>query len=357
MKKPNGYWTFDKCQNEALKYKTRKEFFKKNSGCYDKSIKNDWLNLICNHMIHGNIIWTKDKCQNESLKYNTKKEFKLSSLSSYRAALRNKWINEICIHMIEKSKPNGYWTFEMCKKSANECNSRTEFSKKYRGAYLSATKNNWLDDICLHMIGPNHKNKKWTIYSFIILNKYVYVGLTSDEKSRKHFHFNHNKSSVYQFIINNNIKKEDIKYTIEIDNISNEKQSSLLENYYLNLYIKKGYKKLNKIKTGGLGGMFLEWNKDRCKEVAQTCKTRSEFGKKFESAYSSSRKNKWLDEICIHMKPVTKKPSNYWTKELCFEVAKKYKTKSEFSRKDKGAFKCSLRNNWLNEICFNKSIL
>ena len=350
MKKPNGYWNFENCQEEALKYKTRKEFFKKSSGCYHRSIRNDWLDLICNHMINGSVFWTKDKCQEEALKYDTKKEFNLNS-SAYAAALRNKWIDEICSHMIELKKPRGYWTFEMCKKAAKKCNSKTEFSRQYRGAYLSSSKNNWLHEIGLNMIGPNRKNKKWTIYSFIISNKYVYIGLTSDEKSRKHFHFNHYKSAVYQFITKNNIEKEDITYNIEIDNILDEKQSSLLEDYYLNLYLNKGYIKLNKIKTGSLGGMILEWTKDKCNEVAQTCKSRSEFSNKFESAYSSSRKNKWLDEICIHMRPVTKKPANYWTKELCFEAAKKYRTKSEFHRKDKGAFKSSLRNGWLNKIC------
>jgi len=350
MKKPNGYWTFERCQEEALKYKTRKEFFKKSSGCYHRSIKNGWLNLVCNHMINGSVFWNKEICQEEALKYKTRNQFRLNSYA-YAAALRNGWLDEICSHMTELKKPKGYWTFERCKKAAKECNSITEFSKKYGGARLSAYKNNWLNEICSDMIGPNRKSKKWTIYSYILLDKYVYVGLTSDEKSRKYYHSSCVKSAVYQFIINNNIKEDDIKYIIEIDNITDEKQSSSLEDYYLTLYTQKGYLKLNKIKTGGLGGMILEWTKDKCKEVAQTCKSRSEFSERFESAYSSSRKNKWLDEMCVHMKPVTKKPANYWTKELCFEAAKKYRTKSDFHRKDKGAFKSSLRNGWLDEIC------
>jgi hypothetical protein len=304
-------------------------------------------------MVNGKTIWTLEKCKEEALKYKTRNEFRLNS-SAYSAALRNNWITDICSHMTQKSKPKGYWTFEMCKIAAKNCNSRIEFNKKYRGAYLVACKNNWLNDICLDMIGPNRKNKKWTIYSYIILDKYVYVGLTSDEKSRKHFHLNCNKSTVYKFIKDNNIKNDDIKYTIEINNIIEEKKSSQLENYYLNLYLEKGYIKLNKIKTGGLGGMIVTWNKEKCKKVAQICNSRSEFSKKFESAYSSARKNKWLDEICSHMKPVTKKPANYWTKELCFDAAKKYKNKSEFNKKNRGAFKSVLRNGWLNEMCYKQ---
>jgi len=352
IKKPNGYWSFERCQKEALKYNTRKEFFLKNSGCYDKSIKQGWMEQICGHMVMGSVFWTKEKCQEESLKYKTRNEFRLNSLA-YASSLRNKWLDEICSHMSEIRKPTGYWTKERCKEVAEKCDSKIEFNRKYRGAYLSSCKNNWLNEICSNMIGPNRKNKKWLIYSFIILDKYVYIGLTSDEKSRNHFHLTNKKSAVYQFTTENKIEKEKIKYKIEIDNIVDENLSASLEKFYLNSYLKKGYIKLNKNETGGLGGMILKWTKERCEDAAKSCKTRSEFSNKFEGAYSSSRKNKWLEEICFHMKPINRKPNNYWTKELCFDIAKNYKTKYEFEKKSKGAYKYALRNNLLRSVISN----
>lgn len=50
MEKPKGFWTKEKCQEEALKYKSRSDFAKKSGGVYSKARKNNWLNDICSHM-------------------------------------------------------------------------------------------------------------------------------------------------------------------------------------------------------------------------------------------------------------------------------------------------------------------
>jgi len=50
-KKPNGYWTKEKCQEEALKYKIKKDFIKNCRATYDAVSRNKWLNEICSHML------------------------------------------------------------------------------------------------------------------------------------------------------------------------------------------------------------------------------------------------------------------------------------------------------------------
>lgn len=42
-------------------------------------------------------------------------------------------------------------------------------------------------------------------------------------------------------------------------------------------------------------------DKKKCSEAAVLCSSRSEFIKKYPTAYSSSLKNGWIDEICSHM--------------------------------------------------------
>jgi hypothetical protein len=44
------------------------------------------------------------------------------------------------------------------------------------------------------------------------------------------------------------------------------------------------------------------WTKEECHEKALLCNSRSEFESKYMAYYSKSRKEKWLDEICSHMK-------------------------------------------------------
>jgi hypothetical protein len=50
-RKINGYWTKEKCYEEALKYKTRTTYQKSNHSSYEVARKNKWLNEICKHMI------------------------------------------------------------------------------------------------------------------------------------------------------------------------------------------------------------------------------------------------------------------------------------------------------------------
>jgi hypothetical protein len=144
----NLIWTYDKCQTEALKYKFRNEFRINSGSAYNSAQKNMWLNKICLHMnkYKRKIIWTYDKCQTEALKYTTKKEFKFNSGSAYSSARKNGFLNEICLHMHKLPYNTIYWTKEKCAYAANKCKTRTEFFQKYGGAYNRALRNNWLNE-------------------------------------------------------------------------------------------------------------------------------------------------------------------------------------------------------------------
>jgi hypothetical protein len=130
-----------------------------------------------------------------------------------------------------------------------------------------------------------------------------------------------------------------------------EKKASELEKSVTTKYLNDGWVVLNNMSSlGTLGGPYLIWTKEKCHEVALKCKSRSEFSKKHGSVYYSSRKNGWIDEVCSHMVQIIK-PKNYWTKEKCHETALKYKSRSEFGKKSKGAYHSARKNGWLDEIC------
>ena len=70
-KKPNGYWTYERCKEEALKYESRSDFKRKNNYAYISSRKNKWLDEICVHMLKKNKqigYWTFDRCRETALK-------------------------------------------------------------------------------------------------------------------------------------------------------------------------------------------------------------------------------------------------------------------------------------------------
>ena len=102
IRKPNGYWTKEKCQEEALKSNTKKEFMKNSVSAYNAAKKNGWLDEISQHFIElrkPNGYWTKEKCQEEALKYKTKIEFRTKNISAYDISYRNGWLDDICKHM------------------------------------------------------------------------------------------------------------------------------------------------------------------------------------------------------------------------------------------------------------------
>jgi hypothetical protein len=109
-KKSNGYWTLDRCQAEALKYQTRTAFARGSASAYGEAINNGWVAQICSHtkeLLKAVGYWTFDRCQAEALKYKTKVDFKRGNNAAYCAAWRNGWLDQTCSHMADGSPSDG----------------------------------------------------------------------------------------------------------------------------------------------------------------------------------------------------------------------------------------------------------
>lgn len=88
---------------ETLKYKTKREFRELDHRLYDMCKKNRWLEDATSHMTFEkkvNGYWNYEKCKEEALKYNTKKEFKANSGTAYKTAYANGWMGDIGSHMV-----------------------------------------------------------------------------------------------------------------------------------------------------------------------------------------------------------------------------------------------------------------
>jgi len=249
--KPMGYWTKEKCQKEALKYKYRSEF---RGSAYNVARKNGWLDEICYHMTllqKPNKYWNKERCQEEASKYKTKSEFRKNQGSAYASSYVNDWLDEICSHMTSTHKPDGYWTYNKCREIASKYKSRFELQKNDNGCYRALIRNGWLDKICSHMISPIKPMGYWT------KEKCQKEALKYKYRSE----FQKNSSSAY-IISRKNGWIDDICSHMTLQ-----------------------------IKPNG------HWNKKNCKEESLKYKTRTEFNDECSSAYNVSRKNGWLDEF------------------------------------------------------------
>lgn len=294
--------------------------------------------------------WTKERCFEKALTYSTIGEFRKSYDGAYTKARRKGWLKEICLHMILSQKPSGYWTKERCTKEASKYDTKKDFIKNNSSAYVISCKNRWIDDICFHMKILGSMVKR-LIYAYEFSDNYVYIGLTYDLEKRDSRHKKDKKSKVYKHIEATGLTPV-LKQRSELIDVERAK---ILEGEILMEYQALNWMILNKAKTGGIGG-HLKWTRGKCIKEALKYKTKKEFRLKNQSAYNSAIKNKWLDDICSHMAEL-RSPNGYWTFENCQLEALKYKTKKEFRENNESAYQISGEKDWLDKICIHMSPL
>ena len=446
--KPSGYWSRERCFEEARKYTSQIEFRTNSPGAYNALKKKGWLKDACAHMgadKHMPGYWTKDKCREEAKKYFTKSAFRKGCQGAYGAAWINGWIDEICEHM-NQTQTRGYWTFERCVEEGKKYSKRNDFRKKGKGAYNAAYVNGWLEDVCSHMDKPHqysieecreialkykverywrmnqsaswlqaqkngwlpeltthmkkmHKYtkdeclevaKKYTtrkefselapqyyyracakhwrneickhmerqgnmerrkLYAFEFSDNYAYVGLAMNPEKRKKQHLSTNTSSVFKHIEDTGCKEYVFK--VLSDDFLPSNQAAEEEEKMINEYRENGWNMINIRPGGDLGFIPRKYTKEYCTGIAKKYKYRIDFIKGDKDTYEGARRYGYLDEICAHMNPKVQMPS----KEEYAKIALKYKTTAEFRKENNKALEYIIRHGWYEEMCSHLATL
>ena len=274
--------------------------------------------------------WTFDKVKQEAEKYNTKSEFSKGSSGAYASAQKFNWLDDVTNHM-KPVKGFGYWTFDKVKQEAEKYNTKTEFWKGSSGAYTVAKKNNWLDDVTKHMGVVGNKFNR-LIYSFEFPDKSVYVGLSYNEKV------------VYKYMKETGLKPVFKKETHYLS----QENAVRMEEYVEDWYRQNGWKILNVNKTGALGGTNIIWTFDKVKQEAEKYNTNIEFMRGSPGAYSSAKRHNWLGDITKHMESYVR--PIYWTLDKVKQEAEKYNTKKEFRKGSPRAYGIAKLNKWVDDV-------
>lgn len=92
IKHPKGYWKVrENMMDEARKYSTKEEFKNGNLYAFLAAYKYGYIDdmgWMVRKSEHKNGYWTYDKIKNEALKYNTKTDFFKGNQTAYKHALR-----------------------------------------------------------------------------------------------------------------------------------------------------------------------------------------------------------------------------------------------------------------------------
>jgi len=295
--------------------------------------------------------WTYEKCQEEAKKYKTKTEFQKGNPGAYVFARKNgflksfEWFEEI-------KKPNGYWTQERCKEEARKYKTKGDFLKGCGAAHSASVKNGWLNDFdwLIDQRIDVVKGKIDSVYVYIFKDtKVAYVGRTlirRQKKRDKEHIFNFEADKVARYAIEHHVPVPPMKI-LESDLTLEEGLDR--EDYWRKWYEQQGYTMLNKSATGigkgSLGGISHgKWNRRTCKEEAMKYKSSSEFETNSSGAYAAAIRNGWINDYTWFA--ILKQE---WNKQTCFNEAKKYKTRGVFFNGSRGAYIKALKTGWIDE--------
>lgn len=375
--RPRVYWNnYEKCYEEACKYEYKSDFAKGSKSAYAVSCKNGWINDF-NWWKDGlkrgtdkHIKWNAETCRREALKYNSRNEFKHGNNSAYNVARKNGWIDDYdwLIPQLE------IWTYEKCLEIAQQCVTKADFKKANSKAYQAASHNGWMDKFDWLLDGryfdsngkkkekskrgPNKalesKRKSHCVYAYEFDDHAVYVGLTMIRriKGRDYEHIFSN-DSVSKYALENNVQIPEMKVILsDLTPLeARNKEGEILEEY-----VKKGWKALNKTKTGSLGSyMHGYWTKERCMEEGRKYNTINEYQKGNPSSYYAARVNEWLKDFTWFEHRTN--PSGYWNYDHCKEEALKYERLSDFRNKSQRAYQVAKEKGWIKEYDWLKRIL
>ena len=89
------------------------------------------------------------------------------------------------------------------------------------------------------------------------------------------------------------------------------------------------------------------WTKEQCHQEALKYETRWSFGEGSPRHYAKAGREKWIEEICSHMKTVRV----FWTFEQCKEEALKYSSRVDFQNGSNNQYQKARKQGWLDDIC------
>ena len=147
VKATKKWVTFEACEEESKKYTSRADFWRHSASAYRQAVKNKWIDkfswLIPQAKEKG--YWTYEKCREEALKFETFADFEEKSTTAYQKSRKYGWIKSFTWLKARKRKPKlKKWNFLNCLKEAEKYSTKRDFIKYSNTAYQLSARRKWL---------------------------------------------------------------------------------------------------------------------------------------------------------------------------------------------------------------------
>ncbi len=402
----NRIWTYETCMKEAQKYLHRGDFRKSSPSAYNVARENNWLDTYdwFEEKAKPNGYWTKERCEEEAHKYQSRTEFMRGSSSAYSTASRKGWIDKYTWLLdrrldIVKGKIDSVYVYVFEEtKTAYVGRTLIRRQKKRDKEHIFNLENDNVARYATKMHVPvppmqiietnltleegldreDYWRNWYEQHGYTMLNRLA-TGIGKGSLGGiSHGKWNHKTCF-----------KEAQKYrsASEFEKLSPSAYSASRINGWLSEYVwfdvlweakwdeQTCYNEAKKFKSrgafaNGCKGAYKKalekgwiedytwlssrqtkpagyWdNYEHCYEEAKKYRNRRAFLRGCSGAYTKALKNGWLDDYTWFKE--MKKPNGYWNRETCYEEAKKYSSRSEFQRNAKGAYFLAFKEGWLD---------
>ncbi|MBO4802427.1 MAG: hypothetical protein J5545_11295 [Bacteroidaceae bacterium] len=349
-------WTSESCYEEARKYKTKVEFQKRNASAFGYAWKNGLLNTFdwFEEIKKPNGYWTKERCEEEARKYLTKGEFLEGCGAAHNAAVRNGWLDDYDwlidqrMDIIKDKIDSVYVYIFEDTKAAYVGRTLIRRQKKRDREHIFNLDN---DNVARYA-----KKHHVPVPPMIILesNLTLEEGLDREDFWRKRYE-DHGYTMLNRLATG--IGKGSLggishgKWNRKTCFEEARKYHSASEFRKANGSAYDASRRNGWIKDYSWFDVLWEpkWDKDSCYKEAKKYKTRAEFHRGSAGAYKKALENGWIEEY-DWMPSRQRKPMGYWNNYAhCYEEAKKYKNRRKFQKGCVSGYNHALKNEWLND--------
>lgn len=350
VKQHHAPYTYDDVYKIAKNYSCSSDFQKGNGSAYSKARTKGWIKDYYWFNIKHRSPYTQDECYEIAKHFKTRLELARGNVGVYQAALNHGWLDDY-VWFESKQNPSNYWTKEKVREESKKYKTRGEFHEHCGTAYGKARVKGWLDEFTWlkddRIDFSIDKIDCVYAYEFKGMNS-VYVGRTLVRRisKRDREHIFGDKDAVSLFAKEHGVPVPEMK--VLEDNLTLA-EGVRKEGYYADYYRKNGWHLINRMKTGSIGLIAKnKWTKRTCSEEALKYKTKGEFAELSASAYDVARKNGWLKEYTWFDEK--QKPSGYWDDYYnCFNAASTCRTKTEFIKKYNRAYVIAKEKGWVKD--------